>query len=60
MNDQNGGMPGNNSFVSNDLDGFQSSLADIFVDVGVTNTFVIGRQASVADQGSGTKIIPMP
>ena len=58
--DQNGGIPGNNSFVANDLDGFQSSLADIFVDAGVTNTVVIGRQASVEDHGSGTMIVPIP
>jgi len=47
VNDQNAGIPGNNSFVANDLDGFQSSLADIFVDAGVANTAVIGRQARV-------------
>jgi hypothetical protein len=57
--DQNGGVPGNNSFVANDLDGFQSSLANIFVDAGVTNTFVIGRQASVEDRGSGPIVVPM-
>jgi len=32
--DLNGGIPGSNSFVANDLDGFQSSLTDIFVDAG--------------------------
>jgi hypothetical protein len=57
--DQSGGMPGNNSFVANDLNGFQSSLADIFIDAGVTNTFVIGRQASIEDRGSGTIVVPM-
>ena len=57
---QNAGIPGSNSFVANDLDGFQSSLADIFVDAGVTNTFVIGRQALVEDHGSGTVVVPMP
>jgi hypothetical protein len=35
--DQSGGMPGNNAFVSNDVSGFQSSVADIFVDAGATN-----------------------
>ncbi|MGI8992411.1 MAG: hypothetical protein ACR2I2_22875 [Bryobacteraceae bacterium] len=58
--DQNGRMPGNSSFVANNLDGFQSSLADIFVDAGVANTFVIGRQATVEDHGSGTVLIPTP
>ena len=57
--DRNAGIPGNNSFVANDLDGFQSSLADIFVDMGVTNTAVIGRQALVQDHGTGTVFVPM-
>jgi hypothetical protein len=57
--DQNGGMPATNSFVSNDLTGFQSSLADIFVDAGATNTFVIGRQGTVVDNGSGTRVVPI-
>ena len=57
---QNGGTPGNNTFVSNDLTGFQSSLADVFVDAGVTNTVVIGRRASVEDRGSGTRVVPVP
>jgi hypothetical protein len=58
VSNRNAGTPGNNSFVSNDLDGFQSSLADIFVDAGVTNTSVIGRQAHVEDHGSGTVVVP--
>ena len=59
VNTQNAGIPGNNSFVANDLDGFQSSLADIFVDAGVTNTAVIGHQARIEDHGTGTVIVPM-
>ena len=58
--DLNGGIPGKNTFVGNDLDGFQSSLADIFVDAGVTNTVVIGRQGRVEDHGSGTVVVPRP
>jgi hypothetical protein len=57
---KNAGVPGNTFLVANDLDGFQSSVADIFVDAGVTNTFVIGRQALVEDHGSGTVVVPMP
>ncbi len=57
---QNGGIPGNSSFVSNDLDGFQSSLADVFVDAGATNTVFIGRQARVENRGIGTVVVPMP
>ena len=59
VNSNNAGIPGNNSFVANDLDGFQSSLADIFVDAGVTNTSVIGRQGRVEDHGTGTVVVPM-
>jgi hypothetical protein len=54
----NGGIPGNTSFVANDLGGFQSSLADVFIDAGASNTVVIGSQATVADHGSGTVVIP--
>jgi hypothetical protein len=57
--DLNSGIPGNNSFVSNDLDSFQSSVADIFVDMGVTNTALIGRQVLVEDHGTGTVAVPM-
>jgi hypothetical protein len=57
VNNNNGGIPGNSALVANDLDGFQSSLADIFVDVGATNTVVIGRQATVEDRGSGTVVV---
>ena len=57
--DQNGGMPANTSFVSNDLTGFQGSFADIFVDAGAPNTFVIGHQGAVVDNGSGTRVVPM-
>jgi hypothetical protein len=51
------GNPGNNTFVLNHLEGFQSSLADVFVGPDVTNTLVIGRQATVEDQGIDTRIV---
>jgi hypothetical protein len=57
---QNGGVPGNSTFLSNDLRGFQSALADIFIDAGGTNTFIAGRQTSMEDHGSGTVVVPMP
>ena len=57
--DQNGGIPGNNSFFANDLDDFQSLLADIFIDRDVTNTVVIGRRAGVEDHGTGTVVVPI-
>ena len=55
------GIPGGNTFVSNDLDGFQSSLADVLIDTGVTNTtLVVGSQTSVEDHGAGTVIVRTP
>jgi hypothetical protein len=52
--------PANNTFVSNDLAGFQSSLADVFVDSGVTATVIVGRSNSIQDNGTGTLVVPMP
>ena len=60
VTNQNANIPANNSFVTNDLDGFQSSLADLFIDAGATNTVLIGRKGTVADQGIGTVVVPMP
>jgi hypothetical protein len=57
--DQNGNIPGINMFIGNDLQGFQSSLADIVIDVGVTGTIIVGRQSGVEDSGSGTTVVPM-
>ncbi len=54
------GLPGNNKFVSNDLTGFQSSLADLYVDAGITNTIVVGAIGKVEDHGAGTVVVPMP
>jgi hypothetical protein len=50
-------VPANNTFVSNDLDGFHPTLAQVFVDAGVTNTLVVGRKGTVRDQGVGTVIV---
>ena len=57
MVDQNKGMPISSSFISNDLTDFQSALADIFIDAGVSDTFFLGRQISVQDNGSGTVLV---
>jgi hypothetical protein len=56
--DQGAGIPGSNTVISNDVSGFQSSLADVFVDVGATNTIVIGSQAGIQDHGNGTAVVP--
>ena len=45
------------SFV-NHLDDFKASHADIFVDGGVMNTFIVG-QGTVEDHGVGTVIVPV-
>ncbi len=54
---QDTGVPGNNEFVSNDLEGFQPSIAGVFVDTGVTNTRVVGQKSKVQDGGIGTVIV---
>jgi hypothetical protein len=53
-----GGTPGNNAFVLNRLAHFEASLADVFVDAGVVNTFIVGP-GTVEDHGVGTIIVPM-
>jgi hypothetical protein len=54
------GIPDASAFVLNDLADFQSSLADIFVGAGITNTLVVGRKGTVEDHGIGTVVVPMP
>lgn len=56
----NGGIPANTSLVGNDLDGFHSLQADVFIDTGASSTVVIGRQVSIEDRGSGTVVVPEP
>ena len=51
------GVPENSTFVSNDLEGFHPSLADVFVDEGVTKTLVVGRKGTIRDRGVGTVIV---
>jgi hypothetical protein len=53
----NGGIPANNQFVSNDLHGFQSSVAMVLLDAGVANTLVVGGKWKVQDGGIGTVIV---
>ena len=55
-----GGVPGTTTFVSNDLNAFQSALTDVYVDAGATNTLLVGRQARVEDHGEGTVVVPIP
>jgi hypothetical protein len=53
------GTPANNAFVLNRFDDFEASVADVFVDDGVTNTLIVG-QGTVDDHGTGTVIVPLP
>lgn len=57
---RNGATPENNTFVSNDLNDFHASVANVFLDTGATNTVIVGRATSIEDHGSGTVVIPMP
>ncbi len=52
------GAPQNTTFIMNDLRGFTSAQADLFVDAGGTNKIAVGRQNTVEDHGSGTVIVP--
>ena len=54
-----GGAPQNTAFIMNDLTGFTSAQADVYVDSGGTNTVVMGSQRNVEDHGSVTTIVPM-
>jgi len=49
----------NNTFVTNDLTGFRSSLGDVYVDASVTNTVVVGPVAKVEDHGVAPVVVPM-
>jgi hypothetical protein len=53
------GTPQSTAFSMNDLSGFSSAQADVFVDAGGTNTIVVGAQGTVEDHGSGTIIVPV-
>ena len=53
------GTPQNTAFIMNDLSGFTSAQADVFVDAGGMNTIAVGAQSRVEDHGSGTLIVPV-
>jgi hypothetical protein len=53
------GVPQNTSFVMNDLTGFTSAQADVFVDAGAANTIAVGGQSTVEDHGAGTVVVPV-
>ena len=53
------GVPQNTVFLMNDLSGFTSAEADVFVDTGATNTITVGAQNTIEDHGTGTLTVPM-
>jgi hypothetical protein len=53
------GVPQNTTFIMNDLHGFTSAQADLFVDAGGTKTIAVGGQGTVEDHGVGTVIVPV-
>ncbi len=53
------GVPQNTVFIGNDLTGFTSAQADIFVDDGGANTIAVGGQSTVEDHGAGTVVVPV-
>jgi hypothetical protein len=52
-----GGVPANNAFDLNRFDHFEASRADVFVDVGVTDTLILGQKGTVEDNGVNTVIV---
>jgi hypothetical protein len=52
------GVPTNTVFIMNDLTGFTSAQADVFVDAGAANTIVVGGQTTFKDHGAGTVVVP--
>jgi hypothetical protein len=56
----NGGIPENNAFALNRFDDFEASRANVFVDVGVTDTLIFGQKGTVEDNGINTVIVPFP
>jgi len=53
------GVPQNTTFIMNDLTGFTSAQADVFVDAGGAKTIAVGGQGAVEDHGVGTVIVPV-
>jgi hypothetical protein len=54
--DYRGGTPDQNALIRNRFDDFEASRADVFVDVGVTNTVILGQRGTVEDLGVNTVV----
>jgi hypothetical protein len=55
-----GGTPRSTTFITNDLQGFTSAQADLFVDAGGIGTILVAGQNKIEDHGTATLIVPMP
>jgi len=51
-----GGIPANTAFVLNRLDDFDASVAGVIVGSGVSDTFILGPQGTLNDEGINTVI----
>jgi hypothetical protein len=56
IDDYRGGTPDKNTLMRNRFDDFEASRADVFIDVGVTNTVILGQKGIVEDYGVNTVI----
>jgi hypothetical protein len=53
-----GGSPQNTAFLMNNTQDFSAAEADFYVDLGGSNTLLVGQPSTVEDHGSGTVIVP--
>jgi hypothetical protein len=60
VDDFSRGTPDKTALIRNHLDDFEASRADVFVDVGVTNTVILGQRGTVEDLGVNTVIRENP
>jgi hypothetical protein len=60
VDDYRGGTPDKTMLIRNRVDDFEASRADVFIDVGVTNTLILGQRGTVEDLGVNTVIRENP
>jgi hypothetical protein len=56
VDDFKGGTPDKNALIGNRFDDFEASRADVFIDVGVTNTVILEQRGTVEDLGVNTVV----
>jgi len=52
------GTPKNTIFLMNQIENFSPAQAGLFVDVGGSNTVLVGQPTAVEDHGDGTVVVP--